>query len=428
MPDPAELRGPSGQPIEGNASPPKRGFFRRHRRAKWVLPAVVAAITAGGYLVWNYYSVRVSTDDAQINGHLIPISARVGGYIAQVCIDENQVVQAGTVLFQIDPTDYKVALARARADLASAQAAVESATTSVPITTTTAGSRLSTAQASADVARAALTSAQDEVSAAQAQWKSAQAQQEQAEANDRKAAQDLKRYQFLVGKDEVPRQQYDTAAAAAQVFHAALDSAKARTTAAEQQVAVARGHLAQAKAGVEQSEAQVRAARTVPQQIAVSRASESSAKARVKQAQAMLQQAELNLQYTTVRAPVDGVIGKKSIETGMNVQPGQALLTLVPLKDIWVTANFKETQLRHMKPGQKVQISVDTYGRTFHGYVESIAAATGEKYSLLPPENATGNYVKVVQRIPVRLRFNRGQDPNHLLRPGMSVTVTVITG
>lgn len=433
MPDSVEVR--ERQPRQGEEEPDaterqarRRSFFREHPRAKWGFLGFAIVAATAAYFVWNYYATRESTDDAQINGHIIPISARVGGYIEKIYVDENQYVKAGTVLFQIDPTDYRIAVERASAELAEAEAAARGARTAVPITSTTTGSQLSTAEAAAEVARAGIATAQKEIDAAHARTNSAEAQLRQAEANYEKAAQDLERYKLLIMKDEISQQQYDSAVATASASKAAEDAARAVVTAAEQEVAVAESHLVQSKARLAQAEAEVRAARTAPQQVAVTEAHAGSAAAKVLQRKAALDQAQLNLQYTTVKASVDGVVSKKNVEVGMNIQPGQPMLALVPLNDIWVTANFKETELDKMRLGQKAIISVDTYGgRKYSGYVESISPATGEKFSLLPPENATGNYVKVVQRIPVRLRFDQGQDPEHLLRPGMSVIATVIT-
>ncbi len=376
-----------------------RGFFREHPNARWImLLALIVAVAAGAY-VWHYYSVRESTDDAQIDGHIGPISSRVPGTAIQVNFEDNQQVKAGDILVQLDPKDYEVALARARADLADAQAAARAAQTGVPITSTTTTSQTSTAEAN-------LNASHKEVDAAKARLLEAQ-------ANYNKVSQDLKRYQQLLAKDEISRQQYDAAVAAEQGASATVEAARAAVAAAE-------SHVRQAEAGV-------RSAQTGPQQIQVTNARAKAAEAAVQRAQAAVQQAELNLSYTTIRAPFAGIISKRNVEPGQVVQAGQPLFSIVNLDDIWVTANFKETQLEHMRAGQSVKIHVDTYDHDYDGYVENIGAATGARFSLLPPENATGNYVKVVQRIPVRLRFNKGVDPNHTLRPGMSVEPTVIT-
>lgn len=375
-----------------------KGYFREHPNARWVLLLLVVAVIAAGVYVWHYYSVRESTDDAQIDGHIGPISSRVPGTITAVNFEDNQVVKAGDVLVQLDPKDYEVALAKAQADLADAVAAERAASTGVPITHTTTTSQTSTAGAN-------LAAAHKEVDAANARVREAQ-------ANYNKVAQDLKRYEMLLAKDEISRQQYDATVAAEQ-------GARATVQAADAAVAVAQSHVAQAEAGV-------RAAATGPQQVAVTNARAKAAEAAVKRAQATLQQAELNLQYTTIKAPFAGIISKRNAEPGQVIAAGQPLFSIVNLDDIWVTANFKETQLAHMKPGQSAKIHVDAFDHDYNGYVENIGGATGARFSLLPPENATGNYVKVVQRIPVRIRFNKDQDPGHILRPGMSVEPTVM--
>jgi membrane fusion protein (multidrug efflux system) len=378
----------------------RAGFFRQHPNAKWVILLILLAAIAGAVVVWHYYSVRESTDDAQVDGHINPISARVGGTVLKVYYDDNQVVQAGALLVELDPKDYEVALARARADLANAEANSTAAHVGIPLTTTTSSSQLAAADAG--------------VRAADRDVQAAQARVQEAQANYTKLATDLKRMEQLVAKDEVSRQQYDAAVASAAAARATLEASNSNVASAE-------GRAAQARA-------QADAAKTVPEQIRVTRAKAGAAAADVDRYRAAVQMAELNLQYTKIYAPVNGVLGKRSVEPGQVIQPGQPLFSIVNLDDLWVTANFKETQLKAMHPGQKVEIAVDAYGHTVSGTVESIGGATGARYSLLPPENATGNYVKVVQRIPVRIRINPGQDPNHQLRPGMSVVPTVFVG
>jgi len=376
-----------------------RGYLKRNPRAKWIAAAVIAVLLVGGLLVWRYFAVRESTDDAQIEGDIIPISARVGGTVQRVMFEDNQYVEKGTILAQLDPTDYKVELDKAAADLADAEASAQSAKASIPITSTTASSQLETA-------RANLVAAQRDVEAANARV-------QEAQANYQKAAADLQRYTQLVQKDEVPRQQYDTAVATEAAARATLDSARAAVAVAESKVL--------------QAQAQLRSAGTVPEQISVTRGRAGSAAASVQQKAAALEQARLNLEYTTVRAPVSGIVSKKSVQPGQVIQPGQPLVALVPMQNMWVVANFKETQLKNMRPGQSAKIHVDAYGRDYNGHVDSFGGATAARFSLLPPENATGNYVKVVQRVPVKIVFEKDQDPEHMLRPGMSVTPTVIT-
>lgn len=386
---------------------------------------VVLAIVAG---LWQYYASRESTDDAQIDGHIIPISPKVGGTVVAVNVKDNQYVEAGTVLIQIDPTDFKVALDRAQADMTEAAADARAAGANVPITSTTTGSQVSTADAHVQSAASGIAMAGKEVNAAKARLNSAKARLKEAEANQTKAAQDLERMKQLVAKDEISQQQYDAAVAAAAATQAGVESARAGVSEADQGVQVAQSRLAQAHDMEAEARAAARTAQTAPQQVAVIRDRAASAEARVLRAKANLDQAQLNLQYTTVKALVGGVVSKKSVEMGQLVQAGEPLLALVPLEDIWVTSNFKETQLKSMRPGQSASISVDAYGgRTFKGHLDSIAAATGARFSLLPPENAAGNYVKVVQRVPVKILIEKGEDPEHVLRPGMSVYPTVYT-
>jgi membrane fusion protein (multidrug efflux system) len=386
--------------------PRKRGFFEARPHAKLILIAAIVIVAIGGFFLWRYLSSYESTDDAQIDGHLMPLSARISGYVSAVNVNDNQYVTAGTVLVEIDPKDYQVALNQAQADLAEAQAQARAQNINIPITNQTTTSQVSGAQAD-------VLAAQSGVTAAQQQSDAAQAQLDEAQANDAKAQSDLARYKTLVAKQEISEQMYDTAVAAAKSSTATVAAAKASAAAAVEQVAEARAKL-------QQAEAELRSAQTGPQQVATSRARAMSAIALVQQKEAAVEQAQLNLQYTKIVAPVDGEV-TKSVEVGMNVQPGQQLLTIVPLNDVWITANFKETQLKQMKPGDKAEIKVDANDHTYKGYVQSIASASGARTSLLPPENATGNYVKVVQRIPVKIVLDPGQDQNHYLRLGMSV-------
>jgi membrane fusion protein (multidrug efflux system) len=287
---------------------------------------------------------------------------------------------------------------------------------------------VSAAQGSVEQARSGTEAAAKEIEVARARLGAAQARLREAEANATRATRDVERLRGLLAKDEVSQQQFDTATATAAAAAAAVDTAKAQILEAEAGIRMAESRRAQAAAGELQAQAALRSAQTGPEQVTATRARASSAQARVEQAQATLAQAELNLEYTVLKAPARGVVSKKSINPGQVVQAGQPLLAIVQTDDVWITANFKETQLANMKPGQKVTIDVDAYGgREFAGHVDSIAAATGSRFSLLPPENATGNYVKVVQRVPVKIVLESGQDPEHVLRPGMSVVPTVHT-
>ncbi len=403
--------------------PPKR---RRSRLllAVLVLAAVGAALAIP---VYKHYAVRESTDDAQIEGHLTPISGRVGGTVQEVLVKDNQLVKAGDVLVRIDPSDYQVALTRAQADLLDSLASLQAARTNVPLTDITARSQVQNAQAAVAVAQSGLTAAQDQVATAQARLDSMKARVREAQANQTKAEADLERYRRLVAKDEISQRDFDAAQAAATAAHAATDSARAGVLEAERSVTLAKSNAVIQEARIEQAKAGLAGATTVPQQVGVTQARAGSADAKVKLSQAAVERARLDLQYTVVRAPADGIVSRKSVELGQVIAPGQQLMTLVPLNDLWVVANFKETQLDKMRPGQKVEIKVDAFSdKKFEGHVDSVAGATGAKFSLLPPENATGNYVKVVQRVPVKIVFEANQDPEHLLRPGMSVEPTVL--
>lgn len=381
---------------------------KKTRRA--ILIAVVAVVLLViATLLYLHFAAWESTDDAQIDGYIYPASSRVSGYVTQVRVDDNQYVEAGTVLVQLDPKDYEVAVANAKATLANDQASAAASQTNIPLTSVNTTSQLSTAQADIESAQAGLLAAQKSFDAAQASLL-------QAEANDLKAQDDVNRYKPLAEKDEIPQQQYTQAVDSQKATAAAVAAARASAAGAEQAVTQARARIAQ-------SQAELQYAETKPQQVSVQRSRAQAAEAESEKSAAILQQAQLNLQYTTIVAPISGIVGQRSVQPGQNVSPGQQLMTIVPLdsQNIWVTANFKETQLKYMRPGQYVKIHVDTYGRTYDGHVLNIAGSTGARYSLLPPENATGNYVKVVQRIPVKIVFEKGQDPEHLLRPGMSV-------
>ncbi|HLG57995.1 MAG TPA: HlyD family secretion protein [Vicinamibacterales bacterium] len=387
---------------------------------------VVAALAAG---VWWWSSIgRESTDDAQVDAGVTPIASRVGGTVLRVMVADNQPVEAGTVLVEIDPRDYQVALEHARAELADAEASAAAARAGVPITSTTTTSNVATATGGVAQTASGVIEAEQAIEVAKAKLTTAQARQREAAANATKSVRDVERFKPLLAKDEIAQQQFDAAVAAAAAATAAADSAAAQVLEAELDIRVAQSRLVQAHARVQQASAELLTAQTAPDQVKVTKARAAAADAHVMQAQAVVKQAEINLEYATVKAPVKGTVSRKSVEIGQLIQQGQPLMTLIPLDRVWVTANFKETQVEHMRPGQPVTIKVDAYGgRKFAGKVESLAAATGARFSLLPPDNSTGNYVKVVQRVPVRIALNQGQDPEHLLRPGMSVVPTVDT-
>jgi membrane fusion protein, multidrug efflux system len=395
-------------------------------RAKWLLIPIALILFVGAYGAWNYFSKWESTDDAQVDGHIHPVNARVGGTVMTVAVKENQFVEQGAVLAQIDARDYEISVARAEADLAQARAAVVGARAGVPIASSTAGTQITSAEAIAERAKSGVDVATRELEVAQTRVTAAQSRVREAQANAVKTSRDLDRMKQLIAKDEVSQQQYDAAVSAAEVAHAAVDTTQAGVAQAQHELAVAQAKTAQSQAELQQARAEAEGTKTAPQQVVITRAQAQSAEARAQLAQSALDQARLNLEYTTIKAPVAGIVSKKSIEAGQVVQPGQPLMAVVPQEDIWITANFKETQLADMHQGQTATISVDAFGgRVLNAHVDSIASATGAKFSLLPPENATGNYVKVVQRIPVKLVFEAGQDAEHQLRPGMSTVVKV---
>jgi membrane fusion protein (multidrug efflux system) len=383
------------------AQPPKR------RRG--LIIAVLAVLVLVAIGLWWRSTYSEDTDDAQVNGHLIQVSSRIAGQVSKVYVNENQFVHKGDPIADLDPRDFQVAVEQAQAALDSAKAAAAAANVNVPITTANTGSNLGSATADLSGAHAA-------ISQAEQQYVAAQARVTQAQANAVKAQADLERYKPLVEKDVISKQQFDAAVASADATKAALADAQASAQAASDGVRVAHDREAQ-------SAASYKYALTGPQQVAAQDAHARQAQAQVEQAQAQLDQANLNLSYTKIVAPNDGIITRKSIEINQNLSVGQNMLTLVSLDDIWITANFKETQLRHMSQNQKVEIHVDATGKDYSGRITQIGGATGSVLSLFPPENATGNYVKVVQRLPVRIDFTdlAKEDPNHELRPGLSV-------
>ena len=380
---------------------------KKSRRGLIVVVLVVLVVVA--VAVWWHSTFSEDTDDAQVNGHLIQVSSRIAGQVIKVDVEENQVVKTGDTIAELDPKDFDVAVENAEAGLAVARANAAAASVNVPLTSINTGSTLRSSDADVSGAHAGVQQAQQQLAGATATVA-------QAQANLTKADADLARYKPLVEKDVISKQQWDAAVAADDGAKAALANAQAGEHAAGDGVRAARDRETQ-------SQAQHKAAETGPQQVEVQNARAKAAQAQVEQAQAQLDQAELNLSYTKILAPANGIITRKSVEIDQNVSAGQNLLTLVSLDDLWITANFKETQLRHMTAGQPVEIEVDATGKTYHGKVTQIGGATGSVLSLFPPENATGNYVKVVQRIPVRIDFTdlKNEDPNHLLRPGLSV-------
>ncbi len=402
----------TGQPAPQRAEKkPKKSWGRRireHPIGFIALLVVLIAAGIGAYFLMQYFGSYEDTDDAQIDGNIYAITSRIAGTVTAVYVEDNQRVKKGDVLVDLDPKDYQVAVEQAKATLNESQTLIRAAQPNVPITSVTTQTTVSTASADVASARASL-------AVAQRDYESVIAQVRQAEADNAKAQADLIRYRQLVSKDEISKQQFDQADAAAKAAAAVVDARKASAEAAARTIdeASARLQAAQTRA--------LEAERTRPNQIAIQHAQVASREATAEKDKALLDQSLLNLSYTKIVAPVDGIIGRKSAEPGQQIAAGQQLMVDVPLGDIWVTANFKETQLKRMRPGQPATIHVDAFDRDYEGYVEDLAGASGAKFSLLPPENATGNYVKVVQRIPVRIRFREGEDADHRLRPGMSV-------
>lgn len=394
----------------GAAEAPIPAYPKRRSHKRLILLASLAVLVIAAVLLWLHFSRFESTDDAQVDVHLYPVSARISGYVQKVNVDDNQWVQEGSTLVEIDPKDYEVALARAQAALENSEAAAESLDIDVPISSVDSSSQLKFTSSDIQNAQAAIEAAEKEAAAAHARVLEAQAE-------NKKAQDDVNRYRMLLAKEEVPQQVYDHAFAAAASDVAAVAAAEASEAAAQQAVQEAHSRLLEAEARYEDAQAG-------PRRVASTRAKALAAVADIRQKRAALDQAQLNLGYTKIFAPVTGEVTKKVV-VGLNVEPGEQMLTVVPLDQVWITANFKETQLKHMRVGQKAEIHLDSNGRDYKGHVDSIAGATGPLFSLLPPENATGNYVKIVQRVPVKIVLEPGENRDHQLRPGMNVEATV---
>jgi len=387
--------------------------------------AAVLVIVAGLFI---YYFNRESTDDAQVDGHITAVSAKVYGRVAEVLVNDNQPVKAGQALVKLDARDYQAALDQAKAQLALAESEAQSAGVDIPKTRENVASGTSNADAGllgaeADAMRAEVTYEQAKTS----DLAFAQANIDKSRANAQLAQADLARFRPLMEKGEISKQQFDAAQANADATASALKADEEKFAQAQRYVEISKAQLEAAKARVQQAHAGVASAKADTKQVAMKQADAGAKIAKVQQARAAVEAAQLNLEYGTITAPVDGVVTHKQVEIGQVVQQGQGLLVVVPLQNVWVTANFKETQLKKMRAGQKAEVKVDTYGKTFSGHVDSIAGATGAVLSLLPPENATGNYVKVVQRIPVKIVLDSTQQDGAVLRPGMNVEATVVT-
>lgn len=388
---------------------------RGRGRAFLIFFVILGVVAIGGLLFWLHARQFETTDDAQVDAHLNAISSRVDGTIIRVYVEDNQTVKPGDPLVDLDPRDYQIALDQALAQLAQARSMVFAQQPNVPLTEVENVTNISTGEADVANAQAAL-------AAAERDRESYAAKLAEAEANAAKAQADLRRYKQLIAKEEVSQQEYDQVAASADAQQAVVASSRADLEAAAHVIDQRRAQLAQAKTKLAQSR------HSAPQQIALRRAAVASEEASVKTAQVQVEQARLKLGYTKIAAPVSGIVMKRSAEVGAHVAAGQQLLTIAQIDDVWVTANFKETQLRNIRPQQPATLHVDSLNQDFDGYVENIGGSTGAVSSVLPPENATGNYVKIVQRIPVRLRFKKNQKGLDLLRPGMSVEPEVRIG
>ena len=379
-----------------------------HPLRKILLIILILVVVAAGIAYWLYSRQFEDTDDAQVDGHINAITARVSGTITGVYVAENQFVKAGQVLADLDPRDSQVALAVAQSQLAQAQAQSQAQRPNVPVTET--NTRTAIATAAGDV-----TNAEAAVAAADHNYEAALAKVSESEANSAKAQADVERYRPLAEKDEVPREQFDQVVANAKALAATVAANQATAKAAAREADQARAQLSQAHQRAEE------ASQNAPQQVEMQKANVAVRQAAIQTARAQLDQARLNLSYLKIQSPVNGIVAKRSAEVGQHVEPGQQVVLITQIDDLWVTANFKETQLRRMSPGQSVRLHVDALKADFDGYVESLPAASGAITSLLPPENATGNFVKVVQRLPVRIRFKPNQNGLDRLRPGMSV-------
>jgi membrane fusion protein (multidrug efflux system) len=404
-----------GKPQEAKAqAAPEEAPEKKSRRKVIGIIVVAVLVVLAGLYYWHstYYE---DTDDAQVDGDLYQVSSRVVGQVLKVYVEDNQFVNKGDPIADIDPRDLDVSVAQEKADLANAQAEYAQARSNVPITAVTVRTSVSTS--GTDVV-----GSQASASQAQQQEQAAIARVAQAKANAVKAQLDVDRYTPLVQKDVISKQQYDAAVAAAEAATAAVQEAEKNVSAARDQVRMSQQRVASSNYSEQQNQ------QNAPEQIRVQEARAEAAAAAVQQAQAKLDQANLNRSYAQIVAPISGIVNKKNVAVGANLSVGQDLLTIVPVSNLWVTANFKETQLKGIKPGQPVDLKVDALGgRKFHGHILQIGGATGSRLSLFPPENATGNYVKVVQRIPVRINFDNlaEEDPHQELRPGMSVTPDV---
>ncbi|MGH7314562.1 MAG: HlyD family secretion protein [Candidatus Rokuibacteriota bacterium] len=420
-----------------------RGGARRRRGralALGLLGLVVLIAGAYGVRLWRYWDRHVSTDDAFVEAHVSPVSARIRGIVLQVLVRDNEDVAAGAPLVRLDPRDLEVKVEQARAALVTAQSRQRRAAAGVPVADESTRSQVALAEASAakaalgiERARRALDERRSRLLARRAAVQAAQADIAMRQADFERSAGDRGRMQELFERRLIARQEFDHADSASKAAGAALEAARQRLDVARAEVAQTEAEvatqevvLAQAGRQHEESEAALRDARGRRGEVAIRSAEVASAEAEMAEARAALREAELNLEYTTITAPVAGRVTRRTVEVGQVVQPGQPLLAVVDVGNVWVIANYKETQLTHVRPGQRASISVDTHpGLVLRARVDSIQSGTGSRFSLLPPENASGNFVKVVQRIPVKLVLEPGQNGHALLVPGMSVVPVI---
>ncbi len=399
----------SGQKPAAPAKDEKPRADPAKKRRRIFLAIGVLVILAIAATIWWLISRNYeNTDDAQVNGHINPISARVAGTILAVYVEDNQRVRAGEPLIELDPKDYEIALAQAKADYGQLRAQSTAERPNLPITVVSNATDESTAQAEVANAEASLAAAQHD-------YDSALDKLHSSEASNAKAQSDLQRYAQLIQKQEVAQSDYDQYLATARSQEATVDANRAAVRSAAKTIDQRRAQLGEQQSRLNQT------LKNAAGQIAIRKATIQSRQAAAESSAAKLDQAKLNLAYTHIVSPVNGIVTERAAEVGAQVSVGQQLLMVVQMDDLWVTANFKETQLRRMRKGQSVRIHVDALGEDFDGYVEAMPAATGDRTSVLPPENATGNYVKVVQRLPVRIRFKPNQHDLDKLRPGMSV-------
>jgi membrane fusion protein, multidrug efflux system len=406
----------------------RRTLFEWFRAMGPVARVTIAVLIAAGLIALYYFTGRVTTDDAQVDAHITTVAPQVPGYVIQLLINDNTPVKEGDLLLQIDPRTYEAEVEQAKAMLAVAEANANSAKLQIRLTreTTVNGTSSATAQKESDAADFTSSQAQLEQSAT-ANLKLAEANVAAKKATNERAQSDKDRYTPLLGTGDVSKFQYDSVDATARVAQSDLEAAQQQLAAAQQAVAIARANTRSAGARVTRSQSVFLETKAREQQIPISEATYKSAVAAVEHAKAVLQQADLNLAYTHITAPITGQVTQRSVDLGQYVSPGQLLLTLVPLDKVYVTANFKETQLEYVRPGQKARLHVDTYREAFEGVVDSIAGATGSRQALLPPQNATGNFIKVVQRIPVKILVRPSPDSQLVLRPGMNVEATIYT-